>query len=115
MDRALEHDLAIDADGVRLPVRMYRFRQMQGPGRDVRIRIFNAFVLPDGTVTSDIDDINRQSERLAVSARGVAQLQVITSEAVDEEVAADAAGEVLGGMTGLFEALRIRGDDGRDA
>lgn len=90
-----------------LPVREYGFRLMHEQGMEERIRIFNAFVLPDGMVTRNIDDINRQSERLAVSALGVAQLQVITDSRLSREEALEAAGEVLSGMSGLWEALSV--------
>lgn len=91
--------------GERLPVHQYQFRRMRENGAEDRIRIFNAFVLPDGTGTRDIDDINRQSERLAVSVQGVAQLQVIVNATVSYEEAAASAGELLSGMPDLMHSL----------
>jgi hypothetical protein len=99
--------------GRRLPVRQYAFRRIGDSGVEEQIRIFNAFVLPDGTVTRRIDDINRQSERLAVAVQGVAQLQLITSAADAREEAIGAAEELLRGMPGLLEALRIDEGAGR--
>ena len=94
-------------DGVELPVQSYGFRRMHEHGREVRIRIFNAFVLPDGSTTRNISDINRQSERLAVAVQGVAQLQVITSTDVSRAEAVTAAAEVLDGLRDLLDALRV--------
>ena len=69
--------------------------------------MFTAFVLPDGTVTREIDDINKQSERLAVTVQGVAQMQVVTPAAMPLDQALDAAQELLGGMDGLLHALNV--------
>ena len=99
--------------GRTLPVRVYRFRRLRDHGREEQIRIFSAFVLPDGTVTRRIDDINQQSQRLAVSVQGVAQLQVVTSGRIDRAEAVQAASEVLLGLGDLFDALRVpQGEDG---
>ena len=101
--------------GRTLPVRVYRFRRLRDQGQDEQIRIFSAFVLPDGTVTPLIDDINQQSQRLAVSVQGVAQLQVVTSGRLDRAEAVEAASEVLRGMGDLFAALRIPQGENGDA
>jgi hypothetical protein len=98
-------DLTLSVSGIPFPVREYGFKGYREGGREEIIRIFDAFVLPDGTVTREIDDINRQSERLSVSVQGVAQLQVITSGRVSADEAVVAAEEILGGMSGLFAAL----------
>lgn len=90
-----------------LPVRQYQYGRMRENGAEDRIRIFNAFVLPDGTVTRDIDDINRQSERLAVSVQGVAQVQIITSASVPLPEALVATGELLSGMPDLLVSLGV--------
>lgn len=104
---------AIAFDGAPFPVRVYRFRRLRDQGRDEQIRIFSAFVLPDGTITHRIDDINQQSQRLAVSVQGVAQLQVVTSGRTDRAEAIEAASEVLRGMGDLFDALRVqKGENG---
>ncbi len=106
--------VVLNLDEADLPVHVYRFRRMQDQGRELSIRIFNAFVLPDGTVTQDISDINRQSERLAVSAQGVAQLQVLTSASADGTDAKETATELLNGMRELMKALRVGQGASRD-
>jgi len=100
-------DTALEINGQELPVRQYGFSCIGDHGRVETIRIFNAFILPDGTVTRQIDDIDRQSERLAVSIQGVAQVQVIISASVPLHEAIDSANEVLSGMKVMFEALRV--------
>ena len=77
-------------------------------GEDV-IRIFNAFILPDGRVTPQIDDIYRQSERLALSVQGVAQIQLITMAGMPADEAAACAEELLAGMGDLLNALQVAG------
>lgn len=100
-------DRTLTVLGRPFPVREYGFKGYLEGGREEVIRIFNAFILPDGTVTRDIDDINRQSERLSVAVQGVAQVQVITSGRVTTDEAIGAAEEVLSGMNGLLDALRV--------
>lgn len=97
----------ISVASTELPVRQYLYRRMGENGTEARIRIFSAFILPDGTVTRDIDDINEQSERLAVSIQGVAQLQLITDASTDYAAAATAAGELLSGMPELLTSLGV--------
>jgi hypothetical protein len=112
-------DLVLSVNGWPLPVREYGFKGYLEGGREDVIRIFNAFVLPDGTATRDIDDIHRQSERLSVAVQGVAQLQVITPGRVSDEEAIAAAEEILGGLGAMFESLGVTpagdGGDGRGA
>lgn len=98
----------------RFPVQVYRFVRVDEDGRERVIRIFNAFVLPDGSVSRDIADIHRQSERLAVSTQGVAQVQIVTSALIGDEQATEAAVELLAGMTDLFDALGLEQGGGRE-
>jgi hypothetical protein len=108
MDSEPEVDSELEITGRVLPVREYLFRRMRDRGQEDVIRIFNAFVLPDGRVTRRIDDINQQSERLAVSVQGVAQVQVITSATIPAEEARHAASELLSGMGVMLDALQVK-------
>jgi hypothetical protein len=105
-------DVVVGAGGAALPVRLYGFRRMQQLGREDRIIILNAFILPGGNVSRDISDINRQSERLEISLQGVAQLQIIAPSALGAAAAVDAAGDLLGGLGDLLRALSV--DEGGD-
>ncbi len=93
---------------------MYEFRRIEGEVREVRIRVFNVFILPDGALTPEIDQIKSLSERLTLSAQGVAQMQIVTPSEMSLDEAAGAAGEILEGMPGLMNALRVgkEPDDG---
>ena len=106
-DDVAEPDCNLTADACNIPVHQYRFSRVGEGGRPEMIRIFNAFILPDGRVTRQIEEINRQSERLAVSVQGVAQLQVITSATTPLTEAIDAANEILGGMSVMLDALKV--------
>ena len=90
------------------PMREYCFSRARHLAGEDSIRIFNTFVLPDGLVTPKIEAINRQSERLAVTKRGVAQVQVIMMATVPVEQAQAAAAELLNGMSEMFQTLAIR-------
>jgi hypothetical protein len=101
-------DLALRVLDQRFPMREYRFSRARNlAGEDV-IRVFNTFVLPDGLVTPHIEAISRQSERLAVTVRGVAQVQVIMMATVPAAQAQAAAAELLNGMSELLQTLAIR-------
>jgi hypothetical protein len=100
-------DHTLTVNGMPFPVREYDFKGYLESGREEVIRIFGAFILPDGAVTREIDDINRQSERLSVAVQGVAQIQIITSGRTTAEEAIGASEEVLNGMNVLFEALQF--------
>jgi hypothetical protein len=99
--------MSLSVEDRSLPVRQYGFEFISEQGRPQTIRILNAFILPDGAVSSRIEDIDRQSERLAVSVRGVAQLQIITSAAVPLDQTIAAANELLAGLAPLFDALGV--------
>lgn len=107
VDPGLEENVSLDAAGRLIPVHTYAFERMRGRTEVERIRVFNAFILPDGTVSRNIDDINRQSERAPIASLGVAQLQIITPAEYSLDEAVAAGNEILGGMTGLLDALRV--------
>jgi len=107
-------DLELEVSGRSLPVQTYAFERMRDRTETERIRVFNAFILPDGRVSREIDDINQQSERAPIARLGVAQLQLITPASVPLDEAVASANEILGGMTDLFEALRV-GEGATDA
>ncbi|MDY7109363.1 MAG: hypothetical protein SYC29_12075, partial [Planctomycetota bacterium] len=100
-------DVHVILDDRPVPVRTYMFRRVRENGVEETIRVFNGFVLPDGTVTREFSDIQGQSERLAVSTQGVAQVQIISAGGISRTEAIEAAGELLTGMPGLAGALGI--------
>jgi hypothetical protein len=109
IQRTVPHggDHTLNAGAYALPVREYVFSRPRDRMREDVIRVFNAFILPDGRVTPRIEEINRQSERLAVSLQGVAQLQIIMLASVPLPEALEAAEELMAGMTNLLDALHV--------
>jgi hypothetical protein len=107
VERELPHALELKVGGRAIPVRAYEFARLQGGLREVRIRVFNSFILPDGSLTPELGQIRSVAERRAVSARGIAQLQVVTTMDMSLEEAAEAAREILEGMSGLMAALGV--------
>jgi len=97
----------LDFDGRRLPVEVYAFRRIEDGIRESRIRIYNFFVLQDGRVTTDIGELRARSERLALSAQGVAQIPILTLIEMPPVEAVAAANEFLEGLTGLLTALGV--------
>lgn len=101
------HLAEVVVEGQRLPVRVYEYCRVEDEISELRIRVFNAFVLPDGTVTTEVDQINRMAERLALTGGGVAQLQIVSDYTVGDELAAESAGEILAGMPRLLAELGL--------
>ena len=100
-------EATLEVGGRRLPVEMYAFRRIEGGIRESRIRVYNFFVLPDGGVTADIAKLRGRSERLALSAEGVAQIQIITAIEMPPAEAVVAANELLDGLAGLLAPLGL--------
>jgi hypothetical protein len=91
-----------------LPVRVFEFKRLQETGWNQGIRIYNAFILPDGTVTADIRTIQQQAGRVDVALQGVTQLQFIMPIDTSHDEMMAAAEELLGGMQDLLEALGLQ-------
>ena len=100
-------DVAMSLAGKRLPMRGYVFRRIGEGGGEESIRVLNAFVLPGGVVAREMGEIHRQSQRRALAAQGVAQIQVVCSAGWDPAGVAAAAGELLGGMPRVRQALGL--------
>lgn len=98
------------AGDLTIPVTEYVYEYPLEHGQTARIRIFNFFILPDGTLSRNKDDIYKQSERLAVAVQGAAQMQVITSLDLPRDQALAEAGELLKGMEQLFQEFGVSGE-----
>jgi len=68
------------ADGT--PVQIYGFQRMEGWGTNNSMRVFNYFILPNGTRTNDYRAVRRLARSYATSVRGVAQVQFVTGGSV---------------------------------
>ncbi len=100
-------EMAVTVHGRPVPVRVYEFRRIGADGREMRIRVLSVFILPDGTLTPDIDQINSLSERIPLSVQGVAQMQIVTSAAMTDEETTAAAREIFEGMSQLWAAFDV--------
>lgn len=69
-----------------ISVRYYDFQQMTDWGGEQTIRVFNYFLLPDGTITVDLGLVNRLVERSMFSVQGVTQVQLVMTGNSDLEV-----------------------------
>ena len=64
-------------------------------------------MLPDGSLSDDIDAIGQNTSGLGATIQGVAQVQLLTLKSVPLADAEAAAAEVLEGISNLFEALGV--------
>lgn len=96
-----------------VPVAVYTFSRFSEIGVETRIRILNVFVLPDGSLTPEMDDIGTLADRWAVSSSGVAQLQIVSPLTIDDETALTLASELLEALPDLLRSLDVwkEGDD----
>jgi hypothetical protein len=88
-----------------IPAREYQFSRTNDVGLETRIRVFNFFILPGGEVTDSMEDVSRRAERRLVSARGIAQLQILMPQSIPESDAIKAANDFLGAVTDLLEII----------
>lgn len=103
-DGAAACPLGGDAEATR-----YDFERLDDVGARRRLRVFNYFVLPDGTSGPDMASVNRLARRRSLSALGVAQVQVAFDGDLDEPTCRAAAEELLAGVAPLLASL---GDPG---
>mgnify|MGYP001806947204 CR=1 FL=1 len=99
--------LTLKLPDAEVPVLVYHFRRRAEDGTELRVRIFDTFILPNGGVTPHIGEINSLSGRYALAVQGVAQLQILTPAEISEEVAIEAAQELLAGMPMLLADLGV--------
>lgn len=92
------------------PVHVYEFSRIRDWSSEVRIQVISFFVLPDGTITNTIDEVNGRTSWMGSSVEGVAQIQFVASGEVPADRVASAASELLEGTSDLFSALGISDD-----
>lgn len=79
--------------------RVYRFDLMR-EGASRRMTVFNFFVIPGpgGPATSDMDDLERATQRRASATLGSAQVQILTGERMSEDQRRTVVGEFVRAM-----------------
>jgi hypothetical protein len=89
-----------------VPVRVYRFSRMVDGLTEVRMTVFNAFILPDGSWRAELESIRDSANRRRVSREGVAQLQLVVPGWPSMESVATAFEAFLDEMPlSVFESL----------
>jgi hypothetical protein len=99
--------VTLDAAGAAVPARMYEYTRVLEHGGEAGIRIFNVFVLPEGTLTREMDDIYAQSERLALSVQGAAQMQLITTRDMAPSESIECAAALVEFMGDMFRTFGV--------
>ncbi len=90
-----------------IPARVYGFTREHRTADTSHIRIFNFFILPNGVLTADIEDVGLRTNWLGARVTGVAQIQILTDARVSESEAMSAAGEILEALEEFFESLGV--------
>lgn len=88
-----------------ISVRYYNFLQMTDWGGEQSIRVFNYFLLPDGTITIDLALVNRLVERSIFSVQGVTQVQLVMTGNPDLEVSRVDVENLLNAASPLLSRL----------
>lgn len=72
------HDrAAIVLDGERFDANLYRFGSTDASGAVREVSVIGFFILPDGTITSDMAQLGSRAAKLEISRLGVAQIQIV--------------------------------------
>lgn len=87
-------------------LRAYQFVKSTGVGVEQRLYVYSFFVLPDGTVVTEMSDVRELVRRTATSALGVTQVQVVRMSGEGPARDMESIRELLGGMNDLFTVLR---------
>ncbi len=104
----------LTVQGQRIEAAHYRFFQLRDWGDNARIQILNFFVLPDGEITHDLDQVRRRTNWLGASVHGVAQVQVLFDDDRKLDEAVSDLEELLGGMREIFIALGVGEKDSEE-
>jgi hypothetical protein len=74
---AMIENTSLSIEGLgQFPVRCYRFSRMGDGLVQIKMTVFNAFILPDGSWVSDLGTIRQGAARRRLAGEGVAQLQL---------------------------------------
>ena len=68
--------------------------------------VLNFFIMPGGEITPNMDRMNRLKNRRSTSMLGVAQIQMVIDERLDDETCVHILQDLVDGMPNLFEQLR---------
>lgn len=102
---------AIQLDSRTIPVRKYHFSRTLDRGRTVGIRIYNFFIMPDGSISTEMDELYANAGRMAVATQGAAQFQVITFSDLSEIEAEQVAADLLGRLEDVLLSLGVGGNE----
>ena len=89
-------------------MRLYRFKRFDRTGLEQRQVVLSMFLLPDGLMTTDMQDLKGISSRgTSLSSTGVAQLQMVFNETLDQKTVVEQAGALMSAVPNdLIKALQ---------
>ncbi|MCZ6834487.1 MAG: exosortase-associated EpsI family protein, partial [Planctomycetota bacterium] len=97
-----------DIMGEIVDLRIYNFRQLDELGGEKSLRVFNYFLLPNGTTTIDLKVLKRLVERSGFSMEGVAQVQLVMSGEIKAKESQEVVEDLLNAASGLLIELGQR-------
>lgn len=103
--------IELSINGVPVQASVYEFTRMQDWTTETSIRIFNFFVLGDGSTSHDIHGVSRRTSHLGASVHGVAQIQLVMQQSVPFDEAVSGSNEILAGVSNVFDALGVSADE----
>ncbi len=97
--------LSLDGIG-EFPVRCYRFSRVGDGLVQIRMTVFNAFILPDGSWVTELRTIRDGASRRRLAGEGVAQLQLVAGGWPSIESIKEQCESLLQSLpAGMFEIL----------
>jgi len=91
------HDrISVTLEGEPVDVPLYRFSSVDSNGVVREVSVVAFFVLPEGLVTPDMDQLRSRAAKLDISRMGVGQVQVVIDGWPAREDAQDIARELIG-------------------
>jgi hypothetical protein len=83
----------------------YRFRRLDQQGVERLLTVYGYFILPDGTTTTDVGGLQQQTDHIAWSRLGAAQVQVTISGNLSPKKHIRQVEELLNGVADLLRFL----------
>lgn len=89
-------------------MRLYRFKRFDRTGLEQKQIVLSMFLLPDGLMTTDMEDLKEISSRgRNPSSSGVAQLQMVFNATLDQKTVLEQAGSLMSAVPDdLIKALQ---------
>ena len=93
--------------GQPVPFRVYSFGRLLGTPEEERIFVLSSLTLPDGSWTTDLADLRSHVRACTACDAPVGQIQVVSSNSMDEDSVVPAAERLLSQMSRFSDAMGV--------